>query len=123
MLGFKPDTGKSMYSGLKNYIELFYSIEHEIDHPGGVTITPEGMVIVFPKINFEALCDNEDPGDIWDEKSCTIKYGSWVFDQNSLDIQMMPRNPNKTENDSGMYMKEFNDKLSPVKVSKEINLK
>lgn len=52
-------------------------------------ITPEGDVIVVPNIGIEAICEDATLVDIWAEQNCTLRFGSWTFSGNHMDMQLL----------------------------------
>jgi hypothetical protein len=72
-------------------------------------IYPDGEVLHVPDTHFEALCNDEEPGDIWDEKNCTLKYGSWTYDGLKMNLTFY-------EDKRLADFDEFLPNISPVKV-------
>ncbi len=71
-------------------------------------IYPNGKVLIVPDAHLEALCHEADLEDFWAPQNCTLKYGSWTYDGNMVNLDLF----------SGMEAWDFKEfsKNAPVEV-------
>ena len=60
----------------------------------------------MPDAHIEAVCAEANLDDFWGMQECTLKFGSWTYDGNQIDLQFYK---------NAVDEEDF-DKASPVKV-------
>ena len=73
-------------------------------------IEPNGDVLLIPDDSFDAICGDVNLADFWGEQECTMKYGSWTYNMEKLDLGLYA---DQDAFDMAEYMKS-----SPLKVIK-----
>ena len=64
----------------------------------------------MPDAHLEAVCAEADLDDFWGMQECTLKFGSWTYDGNLIDLKFYEK---------ALDDEDF-DKSSPVKVCKNM---
>ena len=50
-------------------------------------VYPNGKILLIPDTHLEAVCHDADLRDFWADQNCTLKYGSWTYDGNKIDLK------------------------------------
>ncbi|XP_040563499.1 neuronal acetylcholine receptor subunit alpha-3 [Lepeophtheirus salmonis] len=88
----------------------------EIQEEFNAIVYSNGKILYVPDTKLRIDCDNANLTDIWAVNECTIKYGSWTFDNDMMELVQF-KDP--------VDISEF-VKLCPIKtldVMKELKLK
>lgn len=52
-----------------------------------VIVDSDGGAYVVPDTHLDAKCEGVNLEDPWAEHKCELKYGSWTYDGNHIDLQ------------------------------------
>ncbi len=71
-------------------------------------IYPNGKVLIVPDLRLEAMCHEANLKDFWAPQNCTLKFGSWTYDGNIVNLKLF-------EGIDDMDLSEFR-KNAPIEV-------